>query len=126
MSTYNKITELCKKKGISVTGLETELGFGRGSLGKMKKGGSTSVARLQKIADYFGINVNELIDNPELVQTHAPQEYYYDPDTMILADTLHKNKELRILFDAAKDISSEDLYFVYGLLQRMKRSNRDE
>jgi len=126
MSTYDKITELCKKKGISVTGLETELGFGRGSLGKMKKGGSTSVARLQKIADYFGINVNELIDNPELVQTYAPQEYYYDPDTMILADTLHKNKELRILFDAAKDISSEDLYFVYGLLQRMKKSNRDE
>ena len=126
MSTYDRIASLCKEKGISVTGLEAELGFGRGSLGKMKKGGSTSVARLQKIADYFGINVNELIDNPELVQTHAPQTYYYDADTMILADTLHKNKELRILFDAAKDISSEDLYLVYGLLQRMKKTNKDE
>lgn len=126
MSTYDRIADLCKKKGISVTGLEAELGFGRGSLGKMKKGGSTSVARLQKIADYFGISINELMDEPETVQAIVPQTYYYDVETMKIAEALHKNKELRVLFDAAQDISSDDLYFVYGLIQRMKKNNRDE
>lgn len=126
MSTYDRIASLCKEKGISVTGLEAELGFGRGSLGKMKKGGSTSVARLQKIADYFGIGINELMDEPETVQTIAPQTYYYDAETMKIAEALHKNKELRVLFDAAQDISSDDLYFVYGLIQRMKKNNRNE
>ena len=92
----------------------------------MKKGGSTSVARLQKIADYFGIGVNELMDESDYVQTVAPQEYYYDLETMKLAETLHKNKELRVLFDAAQDISSDDLYFVYGLVQRMKKTSKDE
>ena len=126
MSTYDRIADLCKKKGISVTGLEAELGFGRGSLGKMKKGGSTSVARLQKIADYFGVGVNELMDESDSVQTVAPQEYYYDLETMKLAEALHKNKELRVLFDAAQDISSDDLYFVYGLVQRMRKTSKDE
>lgn len=126
MSTYDRIAELCKKKGISVTGLETELGFGRGSLGKMKKGGSTSVARLQKIADYFEVGVNELMDESETVQTNELETYYYDAETMKLAQALHKNRELRVLFDAAQDISSDDLYFVYGLVQRMKKTNKDE
>ena len=88
MSTYDRIADLCKKKGISVTGLETELGFGRGSLGKMKKGGSTSVARLQKIADYFEVGVNELMDESDSVQTDALETYYYDAETMKLAETL--------------------------------------
>ena len=126
MSTYDRIASLCKEKGISVTGLEAELGFGRGSLGKMKKGGSTSVARLQKIADYFGVGVNELMDESDSVQTDALETYYYDAETMKLAETLHKNKELRVLFDAAQDISSDDLYFVYGLIQRMKKNSRNE
>lgn len=126
MSTYDRIADLCKKKGISVTGLETELGFGRGSLGKMKKGGSTSIARLQKIADYFNVGLNDLIDSPELVQPIAQREYYYDADTMKLAETLHNNKELRVLFDAAQDIGSDDLLLVFGLVKRMKKTNKDE
>lgn len=124
MSTYDKIAELCKERGISVTGLETELGFGRGSIGKMKKGGSTSIARLQKIADYFRKDLKYFSDENEDVQTIAPQEYYYDLETMKLAETLHKNKELHLLFDAAKDIEKDDLFFVYGLIQRMKRTNK--
>lgn len=126
MSTYDRIASLCKEKGISVTGLEAELGFGRGSLGKMKKGGSTSVARLQKIADYFEVSVNELMDESETVQTIEPQTFYYDVETMKLAETLHKNKELRVLFDAAQDISSDDLFLVYGIVKRMKKTNKNE
>ena len=66
------------------------------------------------------------MDESDYVQTVAPQEYYYDLETMKLAETLHKNKELRVLFDAAQDISSDDLYFVYGLVQRMKKTSKDE
>lgn len=118
---YEKIRKLCKEKGVTVTEVERELGFGRGSLSKIDKH-KPSNEKIKALADYFGISQDELTG----VQTYAPQTYYYDADTMILADTLHKNKELRILFDAAKDISSDDLYLVYGLLQRMKKTNKDE
>lgn len=60
MLTYEIILALCREKGIAPTVLEKELGFGRGSIGKLKKGG-TSADRLQKIADYFGVSVGFLI-----------------------------------------------------------------
>lgn len=37
MSTYEIIKKLCSEHGIALTALEKELGFGRGSLGKLKK-----------------------------------------------------------------------------------------
>lgn len=124
---YEVFEKLCKERGVTPYRVAKDTGVTTATLSSWKNGRYTpKLEKLQKLADYFGVSVDTLNDNTELVQTHAPQEYYYDPDTMILADTLHKNKELRILFDAAKDISSEDLYLVYGLLQRMKKTNKDE
>lgn len=60
MSTYDVIKKLCTEHGIALTALEKELEFGRGSLGKLKSGG-TSAKRLQKVADYFGVSINYLM-----------------------------------------------------------------
>lgn len=64
MSTYERIKELCEKKGIAQTALEKELGFGRGSIGKLRNG-NTTAERLQKIADYFGVSVPYLTTGKE-------------------------------------------------------------
>ena len=60
MSTYETIKTLCKERGIAVTALEKELGFGRGSIGKLRNS-QTSAERLQKIADYFNVTVDYLV-----------------------------------------------------------------
>ena len=64
MSTYDVIKNLCDQQKIAVTALEKELGFGRGSIGKLRTG-STSAERLQKIADYFGVSVEYLMTGQE-------------------------------------------------------------
>lgn len=64
MTTYEVIQQLCKKNNIAITALEKELGFGRGSIGKMKNG-STSANRLQKIADYFNVSTDYLMTGKE-------------------------------------------------------------
>lgn len=65
MSTYETIKTLCKERGIAVTALEKELGFGRGSIGKLRNS-QTSAERLQKIADYFNVTVDYLVNGPDL------------------------------------------------------------
>lgn len=64
MTTYDVISELCKNRNLAITALERELGFGRGSIGKLRTG-NTTLERLQKIADYFGVTVNYLTTGQE-------------------------------------------------------------
>ena len=64
MSTYEIIKQLCNEKGIAVTALEKELNFGRGSIGKLRNS-KTSAERLQKIADYFSVTVDYLVNGKE-------------------------------------------------------------
>lgn len=68
MTTYDRIKELCDKRGIAVTALEKELEFGRGSIGKIRRS-SPSTVRLQKIADYFEVTVDYLLGTEETAPT---------------------------------------------------------
>lgn len=49
---YNKIKDLCDKKGISITTLEKEVGLSNGSIGKWKES-TPKVDSLKLVADYF-------------------------------------------------------------------------
>ncbi len=63
MSTiYQRIEELCQKKGVNVTTLCRESGIPRASLSDYKSGRkkSLSLDTLSKIADYFGVSVDYL------------------------------------------------------------------
>ena len=60
MSTYERVAKLCKHNKLAITALEKELGFGRGTIGKWKKGAEPNLASLQKVADYFKVSVDYL------------------------------------------------------------------
>lgn len=64
MITYEVIANLCKERHIAITALEKELGFSNGSISRLKKGGSMTFKRLQKVADYFNVSV-DTFTNPE-------------------------------------------------------------
>ena len=50
--------------------------------------------------------------------------YYLNPETAELAQTLFENKDLRVLFDAAKDATPEDLQTTYNMLMALKKKER--
>ena len=57
---YKNISELCKKKGISIAKLERDLGIGNGTIGRWGKSAPT-IDNIKKVADYFEVKVDELI-----------------------------------------------------------------
>ena len=61
------ISTLCKENKISIARLEKELGIGNGTIGRWEKS-SPTVENLKKVADYFGVTVNDLIS-----QTSSPE-----------------------------------------------------
>ncbi len=121
MSVYDKVVELCKGHGIPQTVLEKELGFGRGSIGKLKKG-NTSVERLEKIANYFHVPLSYFSDVQENGQSTG---YYTDTETAKLAQRLFTDPSIRVLFDAADGSAPEDLQMAADLLKRLKEARRE-
>ena len=91
MTTYDRINELCKERGISITALEEELGFGRGSIGKLKKGTTMSSARLQKIADRLGTTSDYLLNGTVQTSEHITG-YYEDQRAYELAKKIFENQ----------------------------------
>lgn len=60
----NNIVKLCKEKGISIRKLEQECGLGNATIRKWDKS-SPIVANVQKVADYFGVPVCELLEGED-------------------------------------------------------------
>lgn len=58
---YKKIQEICDSKGITVSGLEKDLGFSNSTIRKWKNS-SPSIENLKKVADYFGVTVDYFLE----------------------------------------------------------------
>lgn len=116
---YERIKRLCKEKGVSVTDVERDLGFGRGSLSKIDKH-KPSNEKIKALADYFEISQDSLTGVQQDVQE---SQYYVDQETLELAEELFRNRELHVLMDAAKDVDRESLAILYSLLLKMKKTN---
>lgn len=54
------ITALCKKNGITLTALERVVGFSNYTIAKWKTC-SPRVENIKKVADYFGVSVDDLL-----------------------------------------------------------------
>lgn len=118
MNTYEVIKRLCADRGTTITNLEAELGFSRGSLGKLKKGVLMQTDRAAKIADYFGVPVDYILTG------ETPDGYYTNPETAEMAQKIFENRDLRLLFDAAADAPPEDLQLVHQMLLALKSKER--
>lgn len=55
-------------------------------------------------------------EDPNITQ----EEYYTNPEVAELAQQLKDRPELKVLFDASRDISKEDVQFVIDMIERMK------
>ena len=80
-----------------------------------------SVSVIRKIADYFGVGITDLVDDKAGKKGAV---YYLDPETAEAAQQMHDNQELKVLFDAARTASSEDLRTTYQMLMALKRKEQ--
>ena len=66
---------------------------------------------------------NLMEDKDQLEEEHT---YYTNPETAKIAQEIYENKELSLLFDAAKDAAPEDLQTVHTMLLALKKKERGE
>lgn len=120
---YENFERLCKAKGVTPAEVSRNTGIATSTLTNWKKGSYTpKIEKLQKIADYFGVPVDYLLN---VEKNRHLKEYYVDEETAKIAQRIFETKGMRTLFDAAEDASPEDLEMAAQLLRRLKQTNPD-
>lgn len=102
-SLFEKIKELCQKRGISINSLEETLGYSRNTIYSMKSK-KPNAERLQEIADYFNVSTDYLLgrtDNPNIASDTVTT-----PDGRVV--DLSNLRERVVLFDG-KPLSDDDV-----------------
>lgn len=113
----SRYMELCNKKQADII---NDLGINKSAVSTWING--TRMPRMDKVqalADYFGINKSDLLEDKGTQE--EDNSYYIDEDAKELAQFLFKNPEYRILFDAAKDVSADDLEMVKTIIDKFKK-----
>lgn len=104
----------------SQTDLVNDLGFNKSAVSTWCNG--TRLPRMDKVealARYFNINRSDLIEEKKL-----DAGYYFNEETAKAAQEIFENKELRMLFDAARDADAEDLKALHSMALALKRKER--
>lgn len=113
MDLKEKVQALCKERGISVRKFELDIGIASGSVRKWDTV-MPSADKLLAMAKYFGVNPEYFITDGSTI------EYYADPEVTKMTQELKDRPELKILFDASKDLKKDDVELVLKMIERLK------
>ena len=116
MEFKDRLKELRKRKGLSQVTLAEKLGLSKSTIGAYETGDiSPSLEALNLIADFFNVDINYLLGKED------GSTYYLDPEAAELANEIANRSELKVLFDATRDISREDIEVVIRMLEGLKK-----
>jgi len=76
------------------------------------------MAKIQLIANYFHINMADLIE--EQSDDTASDHYYLNDDARELAQFMFENPEYKVLFDASRKVKKADIEFVKQMIDRIR------
>ena len=124
MNSVERVKALCKERKIPISKLERDLGYSNGYIGQLRKG-TFPDDRLKEIAQYLSVSIDYLMTGEDKSGL-SDKKYYINEETAEMADKIFHNKELRLLFDAARDAQPEDLETVHHMLLALKRKERGD
>ena len=133
---FDRFSELCQAKGITPSRAAIEMGINKGTVSVWKnKGSLPQSAQLQKIADYFGVSTDYLLngnDNDSSEEKETPALTKKDERDIekILAETrrqLEDNEGLMFDGDPASPEAIESILTAMELgLQAAKMKNKEK
>ena len=78
------------------------------------------------MADYFRVDKTYLIEHKDYIVSEKMEPYYLNEETSRIAQEAFENPELRILCNASRDLTPEDLNFVIEMVRVMKQKEKKQ
>lgn len=83
---------------------------------------------VEQLANYFKINKSDLLEDKDSAGSNyndADENYYHDPEAAALADMIKDNPRYRVLFEASRDLSKENIDFVIKMIENLPKGDED-
>lgn len=112
-----RLRELRQNKGLSQSQLADALNISKSAISMYELGKrEPDLETLEGIADFFNVDINYLIGKED------GSMYYLDPEAAEIAQEVQQRPELKILFDASRKVSADDLELVINMIDRLKKN----
>lgn len=116
MDLYSNIKKRRLELGLSQEELAQKVGYkDRTSIAKIESG-KIDIPQSKITAFATALSIE-----PTALMGYSDEEgYYTDPEVAEYANKLKNNPDMRLLFDAAEDMSKDDIDYVVDLINRLK------
>lgn len=124
-----KVNELISNKrkelGLTLEEVANKVGVSKSTVKKWESGYIKNMRRdnMALLADALHISPMDLLNDDSRV--NDTPGYYTDPETAELAEELRTNPDRRILFDASKDLSKDDIDTVLKIIDGLKAREKE-
>ena len=102
------IREICREKGIAVSRLESDLGYGNGFLNP-KKIKAITTTRAAEIAEYLGVSLDALMGMETKKDQPGEGLVNDDPELTDYLQALQSRPEMKMLFHTFKSASKAEI-----------------
>lgn len=122
--TISDIKKIIKNRreelGLTIKQIADAVGVSEGTVSRWESGNIKNMKR-DKIAA-----LSQVLQIPPRILMGWEDEaqelpYYFNEETAKIAQAIHDDKNLRILFDASQKLEPEDIEYVVSLVQRLKK-----
>lgn len=121
----NVFKKLRLSHGYTQAELADALGISRSRIGMYETGArEPDFETLEIIADFFNVDTDYLLGRTNKTTFIPNTGYYLNEDTAKAAQEIFENKDLRMLFDAARNADPEDLKALHSMALALKRKER--
>lgn len=117
ISLYENIKKYRQERNMSQQELADKVGYtGKSMISKVERGEvDLSTTMIKKFADAL------MVTPSDLMGWDGEEHYYLDDEAREMAEFMFHNPEYRVLFDASRKISKEDIETVKSILDKFKR-----
>ncbi len=114
--------KLCNQKGVAPTVVCKEIGLSDAVYSKWTDESVPRRATLMKIADYFGVTVEDLLKEEKATTAEADEA----DELNEYLEELKNRPEMKMLFSLAKGATKEDVELAVAIIERMRRGDDGE
>lgn len=102
----------------------------RSSIGKIEAGKrDVTRPKILELAQALGVQPGYLMGwrdiDGEALDNDADENYCHDPEAAALADMIKDNPRYRVLFEASRDLSKENIDFVIKMIENLPKGDED-